>query len=229
MNLYDLLVDEDEERAKTRRINGVVTAIVTNNKDPDGLGRVKVKFPWLIEESESHWAKVASFMAGAERGGVFLPEVEDEVLVAFEHGDINYPYVIGALWNNKDMPPETNADGRNNIRKITSRSGHELIFNDDHAGGKEKITIQTNAGHQIVLDDSQGQENIEVKDKTGNNFVKIDSVRNDITVESAASIKIKSRMIEIEAGAMMTVKAGGALKIESGAILTIQGALVKIN
>ena len=221
MSLVDLLTDTEEERERTKRINGVAVGIVTDNQDPEGLGRVKVQFPWLSEESESDWVKVVSFMAGRERGAVFLPEVDDEVLVAFEHGDINYPYVIGALWNSEDSPPETNADGRNNIRKIRSRSGHEILFNDDNEGGQEKLEIRTNAGHKIVLDDTSGQEKIEIRDKTESNFIEIDSVQNSITIESAASLKIKAQTVEIEAGATMTIKAG--------ATLTIEGALVKIN
>lgn len=221
MNLFDVLTNEDEERSKTKRINGIVTGIVTNNKDTEGLGRVKINFPWLSEESESDWAKTASFMAGKERGGFFLPEVGDEVLVAFEHGDIDYPYVIGVLWNKQDKPPENNNNGKNNIRKITSRSGHEIIFNDDREGGKEKVEIHTKAGHKIILDDSKGQEKVEIQDKTGHNFIKIDSLQNSIAIESAVGLKIKAKMIEIEADEIMTIKAGK--------ILTMQGTLVKIN
>ncbi|MCW5783301.1 MAG: phage baseplate assembly protein V [Nitrospirales bacterium] len=146
MNLVDTLLDRSEETKKGKRVYGVASGIVTNNQDPDGYGRVKVKFPWLEEESESDWVKVASFMAGKERGGVFLPEVDDEVLVAFEQGDINHPFVIGALWSQEDPPPETNADGKNNIRKFTSRSGHEIIFNDDAEGQQEKIEIHSGEG-----------------------------------------------------------------------------------
>lgn len=221
MSLIDLLTNEDEERARTKRINGIVTGIVTNNRDEEGLGRIKVKFPWLSEENETDWAKVMSFMAGKERGGFFLPEVGDEVLVAFEHGDINYPYVIGALWNNEDNPPETNSDGKNNIRKIRSRSGHEIVFNDDDTSKQEKIEIHTRGGHKILLDDSAGQEKIEIIDKTGSNKMTIDSVQNSISIESSTLLKIKAQVIEIEAGATMTIKAG--------AVLNIQGALVKIN
>src|SRR3972149_536693 len=89
-----------------RLISGVVPGIVTNNQDPDGLGRVKIKFPWLSDDNETDWVRIATLMAGGQRGGFFLPEVGDEVLVAFEHGDINHPYVIGALWNGVDKPPE---------------------------------------------------------------------------------------------------------------------------
>ena len=143
------------------------------------------------------------------------------MLVAFDHGDINHPYVIGTLWNGVDTPPETNADGKNNIRKIKSRSGHEIIFDDNHEEKKEMVEIHTNAGHTIVLDDSAGKEKIEIKDKTGNNSIVIDSVQNAITVSSQTKISIKAQMIEIEAGGMMTIK--------SNANLTIQGAIVQIN
>jgi uncharacterized protein involved in type VI secretion and phage assembly len=212
-------IDVFQEGSRDRRVTGVVVGIVTNNKDPEGMGRVKVKFPWRGDGDESYWARVATLMAGEDRGTFFLPEVEDEVLVAFDHGDINHPYVIGALWNGVDTPPETNSDGKNNIRKIKSRSGHEIIFGDEQS--KEKIELHTNAGHTIILDDSAGKEKIEIKDKTGNNSITIDSVQNAITISSQTKLSIKSQMIEIESGGMMTIK--------SGATLTIQGTLVQIN
>jgi len=106
------------------RLPGVAMAIVTNNKDPDGLGRVKVKLPWLDDGFESDWARVVTAMAGAGRGLYWLPEVNDEVLVAFEHGRLDSLYVLGGLWNGKDKPPENNQDGKNNVRALKSRSGH---------------------------------------------------------------------------------------------------------
>ena len=218
--LFDL-VESDREEMRGRRIEGIVLGIVTNNQDPEKVGRVKVKFPWLEDGDESYWARVATLMAGNDRGTFFLPEVEDEVLVAFDHGDINHPYVIGTLWNGVDTPPETNENGKNNIRKIKSRSGHEIIFDDNDEEMKEKIEIRTNAGHVIVLDDSAGGEKIEIKDKTGNNSIVIDSVQNAITISSQMKLSIKAQMIEIEAESMMTIK--------SGANLTIQGAIVQIN
>ncbi len=219
MGLENLLNEDNEAQAHT--IAGVVVGIVTDNKDPEALGRVKVSFPWRSETDQSDWVRVATFMAGKDRGSFFLPEVDDEVLVAFDRGDINHPYVIGALWNSVDKPPETNADGKNNIRKIKSRSGHEIIFNDDKTTKQEKIEIHTNAGHKVILDDSTGQEKIEIVDKTESNKITIDSVQKSLSIESTMKLKIKSQMIEIEASGMMTIKAG--------ATLTIQGALVKIN
>jgi len=210
-----------EAESRNSRINGVVVGIVTNNNDPQGMGRVRVRFPWRGDDDESYWARVATLMAGNGRGTFFLPEVDDEVLVAFDHGDINHPYVIGALWNGVDTPPETNADGKNNIRKIKSRSGHEIILDDNHEERTEKIEIHTNAGHTILLDDSAGEEKIEIKDKTNNNKITIDSVQNSINIESAMQLKIKANVVEIEGTTSLTLK--------SNAVLTIQGLPVKIN
>ena len=222
MNEFVDLMSNSAERAfQSGKIFGVVIGLVTNNEDEEKMGRVKVCFPWLSGENESFWARLARLMAGPDRGTFFLPEVGDEVLVAFEHGDIRCPYVLGALWNGVDKPHEDNADGKNNLRVIRSRSGHELIFNDDDGGKKESVEIHTKAGHQILLDDSSASEKIIIKDKTGSNSIVIDSVGNAITIESKLQMTLKSKLINIEAGANMTIKAGG--------VLTVKGALVKIN
>jgi uncharacterized protein involved in type VI secretion and phage assembly len=159
------------------RFYGVTVGIVTNNQDPSGLGRVKVKLPWLSEEHESHWARLLTPMAGPERGLYCLPEVDDEVLVAFEHGQVEFPYVLGALWNGQDRPPEKNDDGQNNRRTLKSRSGHV-----------------------ITLDDTKDQEQIVIRDKTGKNEIVIDSQNNalsirvegDLTIEAKGKISLKS-------------------------------------
>jgi uncharacterized protein involved in type VI secretion and phage assembly len=212
MNVIDLLTDDQEQQRKARRVAGVAVGIITNNQDPQGLGRVKVKFPWLSDSTESDWAKVLSFMSGGGRGAVFLPEVNDEVLVAFEHGDINFPYVLGGLWNQQDAPPEKNADGKNNVRKIRSRSGHEIIFQDNRESGQEQLQIRSNSGHTVLLDDSTGAEQVVIKDKTGSNLVTIDSTTNTISIESAMKLSLKSQMIEIEADGVLTLK-GAVIKL----------------
>lgn len=208
----------DEEDC--RKVFGVAVGIVTNNKDEDGkLGRVKVKFPWSSEDNETDWVRVSTFMAGSNMGSFFLPNVGDEVLVAFEQGNLNCPYVIGALWNGKAKPPETNSDGKNNIRKIKSKSGHEIIFNDEEK--KEKIEIHTKAGHKIILDDASDNNKVEISDKSGNNSLIIDSAANSIAISSQKKLSIKAQTIEIEAGRTMTIKSSGTL--------TIKGSLVEIN
>ena len=218
MSILDQLANDNSDG---NRINGIASGIVTNNQDPDELGRVKLFFPWLSDDNETDWVRVVTQMAGSGMGSFFLPEVDDEVLVAFEHGDINCPYVIGSLWNGKQKPPETNSDGKNSIRKITSRSGHEIVLNDDDSGKQEKIEIHTKAGHKIVMDDSAGGEKIEIVDKTGSNKMVIDSMQNSINIESAMQLKIKATTVEIEGTASLTLK--------SSAIVTIQGLPVKIN
>jgi uncharacterized protein involved in type VI secretion and phage assembly len=219
MSLADILDPSSEAEEQKGKIQGVVIAVVTDNKDPEKMGRVKVTFPWRGDEGQSHWARVATFMSGNDMGGFFLPEVHDEVLVAFDRGDMDHPYIIGSLWNGEDKPPETNDDGNNNIRKIKSRSGHEVIFNDDTSGAK--IEINSSAGHKILLDDTSGGEKIEISDKTGGNKIVLDSSSNAINIESAMSLSIKSADVTVEGSASLTLKSSGNV--------TIQGAMVMIN
>jgi uncharacterized protein involved in type VI secretion and phage assembly len=194
---------------------GVVVGVVTNNKDPDKLGRIKVQFPWLSEENESHWARLATLMAGANRGTVFFPEVGDEVLVAFEHGDIRFPYIIGALWNGVDTPPHDNADGENNLRLIQSRSGHV-----------------------IRLDDTSGSEKIEIIDRSGSNRIVINTADKTITIAADADITIQSQSgalqlsgngIELKSQAGVTIEASLNVDVQASAQLNLKGALVNIN
>jgi uncharacterized protein involved in type VI secretion and phage assembly len=201
--------------SSTSRINGVVVGVVTNNQDPDGMGRVKVKFPWLSESDESNWARVAAPMAGKEHGFYFLPEVEDEVLVAFEQGDARFPYVLGALWNGKDAPPVKNDDGKNSVRVIKSRSGHV-----------------------IRLTDEDGKEKIELIDKSEKNSIIFDTAKNTITITtdkditlSAAqgTIKLDAQKIEIKSSADMKIEAGAGMDAKAATQMNIKGATVNIN
>ncbi|HVF49284.1 MAG TPA: phage baseplate assembly protein V [Pyrinomonadaceae bacterium] len=241
MSLLDVMMSEFEQTTSDK-IYGVVVGVVTNNQDPEKIGRVKVKFPWLNDDNESTWARSASPMAGKGRGSWFLPEVGDEVLVAFEHGDVRFPYVLGMLWNGVDTPQRDNADGKNNERVITSRMGHELVFNDED--GKGQVSITTKAGHVILLDDTSGSESITIKDKTGSNKMKFDSSANSIEIESGATLKIKATTdMEIEAGTSLKIKAttlelnGSMVKLgadanmeaKAGAMMTVKGAMVMIN
>lgn len=201
--------------AHADRFYGLTVGIVTNTQDPDKLGRVKVRFPWLSDTEESHWARVVTPMAGKERGIYFLPEVEDEVLVAFEHGMMEFPYVLGALWNGKDAPPATNDDGKNNLRVIKSRSGHV-----------------------IILDDTAGEENITIADKTGKNMIIISSKENmisimadaDITLESTnGKLKLSGKGIEIKSGAEIKIEASQNVDLKAGPQLNLKGNMVNIN
>ncbi len=212
-SLLDLVAPDRPE--ESGRFYGVVIGIVTNNKDPDKLGRVRVKFPWLSDDHESWWARIANPMAGPSRGVYFLPEVDDEVLVAFEHGDVRFPYILGALWNGKDAPPATNDDGKNNIRVIHSRSGH-----------------------LIRLDDKDGDEKIEIIDKTGNNSITIKSSDNSMTLTCVGKLKLEATQgieitsqtdVKIQANTSMNIQASTTMDVQAGANMTIKGAMVSIN
>lgn len=235
MNILDLLqTPEFDAESRAGRIYGVVVGVVTNNQDPEKMGRVKLRFPWLNETDESNWARVATMMAGPDRGTWFLPEVDDEVLVAFGHGDVRFPYVVGSLWNGVDAPPRDNGDGQNNERVIRTRLGHELVFGDED--GKGKVEIKTKAGHQLLLDDTSGSEKITVVDKSGNNKIELDTAANSVAVTGQTKISLKAQTIEITADTSLTLKgqqveisADAAATVKSSSMLTLKGSLGKIN
>jgi len=214
MNL-DALLDMDDAPAAAGRLFGLVVGVVTNNQDPDKLGRVKVRFPWLSDSEESHWARLAVLMGGKDRGTYFLPEVDDEVLVAFEHGDARFPYVLGALWNGKDAPPATNGDGKNNLRLIKSRSGHLIKLNDE-----------------------DGKETIEIIDKSGKNSFVIDTAKNTLTITTdkdialaaaQGTIKLEAQKIQLKSSADTKIEAGAGMDVKASATLNVKGATVNIN
>ncbi|HUX88749.1 MAG TPA: VgrG-related protein [Chloroflexota bacterium] len=214
----------------------VVVGIVTDNTDPEAnQGRVKVKFPWLVEDDQSWWARVASPMAGNGRGFYFLPEVDDEVLVAFEHGDPTRPFVLGALWNGKDLPPKKNSE------VISSSQVNQRM-------------IKTRAGHVITLDDTSGAELISIIDKTGKNLIKIESSSNKITIQADGDVaitakgkvavsaeqdvdvsangnaKVKAEQnVDVEATGNATVKATGNASVQANGNLDLKGSMVNVE
>ena len=214
------------------RIAGVVIATVSNIDDPDDLGRIKVKFPWMGENYQSDWASIAMPMTGSKTGFFFMPSVGDVVLVAFDHGDVNRPFIIGSLWNKKAKPPGTSADAKNRIFRLRTKEGNEIIFDDESNQANRKVEIRTGSGHCIII----GSQKIEIKDKDAKNSVCIDAQAQSVLLESSNKISIKAPTIEIEATANMKIKSGvlnvesnGVAQIKASGPLTIQGAIVKIN
>lgn len=134
---------------------GVAIGLVRSTEDPNGEGRVQLSFPWAGDNMQSAWAPVAMMLAGKDRGAWMMPEVDDEVLVAFEHGDFDHPFVVGFLWNGADKPPET--DVKNRI--IKTPGGHQLRFEDKD--GAKKVIVKTDGGLTITMDDTQ--QSIEIK------------------------------------------------------------------
>jgi hypothetical protein len=204
-----------------RKRRGFYLAEVTANTDEgsDSRYRVKVKYPWLQEgEDTSYWARILTPMAGGERGVYFLPEVGDQVLVVFEHGDIGRPIVVGGLWSKAQKPPEKNSSGKNNIREIKSRSGHRLIF-DDTSGSERVILVHSGGENKIALDTGQStvtmecaSGDIEIKASSGagrffGDVVKI-TAKNNFTAQGATLEANAAAKIQTKASSMLSLKAG---------------------
>lgn len=194
-------------------VKGVGIALVTQNKDPEGYGRVKLRYTWFDQPRESVWARVALPMAGDDRGFAMIPEVGDEVAVCFERGDLRFPIVIGALFGGKAKMPYSNSDGRNDLRVIKSRAGHHLSFND---GARKSLELSLEDGKKVLIDDN----GIAVQDDKGNHF-KIDSRSGAIEISAQGKLTIKAASIELTATGSCDVKATGKL--------ALNGATVMIN
>lgn len=195
----------------------LMVGIVTDNKDPKGWGRVKVKLPTLTEDHASNWARVVGLGAANGRGFDCLPEVNDEVLVGFEHGDIHRPYIIGGVWNGKDAPPEavdnTIQGGKVRLRTFKTRTGHTLQFvEEDKGGSKAGVRVQTAGGHKLHLNDSDG-------------FVEIET-------SGGHHIKMKDRgfppEISVISKGNMSIKAEGNLSLEANATITANRPIITI-
>src|SRR5205085_12420673 len=169
------------------QVNGVFPAVVIDNVDPKNLGRVKVQLPQMDESgqrSSKVWARIATLMAGQNRGTWFIPDGNDEVLVAFEVGDVRRPYVIGSLWNDSSSPPET-MNANNNKKLLRSRNGVTITLDDQN--GQERFVVETPGGQKVTLKD--GPASIEIMDSNGN------------------SMKLEAAGIIVNASAKVTVNA----------------------
>jgi len=179
------------ERAATGlggRFYGVYPARVTDNLDPVGQGRVTVSVPMLGAPSNL-WARMAVPFAGNQRGAWLIPDVDDEVLVAFEGGDPAHPIVIGSLWNGVDRPPET-MDANNSRKRIVTRTGLEITLDDD----QRSVQIQTPEGRRISLDDTANT--VEIEDNAGNT---IKLTAGEISISAATKVRISGSVVEIDA------------------------------
>ena len=190
------------------RMPGLAEAIVIDNVDPEQIGRVKVKLPTLPDMPESYWARLVMPMAGQKRGWMTIPEIDDEVLVAFINGDINHAIVLGSLYNGVDLPPYANEDQENNLRVFQSRSGHRLTF-DDTSGDERVELISHNEEIRIILD-------------AANKTIGIYAGK-DIIVEAGETISFKCTDFILEASSTISMSAGTTLDLESGSDCTVNG------
>lgn len=210
-----------EAELEADKVYEAVVAVVTDNKDPQKLGRVKVKFPLVSENDTSWWAPIVMLGAGKNRGWFFIPEKDDEVLCIFEHGDFERPLVIGALWGGVDKAPDKNPGG-NPRRVIKSRQGSKITFDDEEmklvledGTGKGKITFDANA-NKIIIEALEG----DVCFQAPKGELKI--------VAKTASFKATSN-VEIHAGKAMAWGTDAACKIDGGSSVTMSGQKVNVN
>jgi uncharacterized protein involved in type VI secretion and phage assembly len=222
--LYDLAsVFADQIRTgetESARVFEPVIGIVTDNKDPSKLGRVKLKIPILSDQDTTYWCPIIMLGAGKNRGWFFIPEKDDEVLVMFEHGDLNHPLVVGALWNGKDKPPDKNPGG-NPRRVIKSRQGSKITFDDD----KEQLILEDGAQKgRITIDSKANKITIEALDGD----VCFQSPKDDMTIVAKSIELTATTNLEIHAGEAMAWGAGGSATIKSSGT-TLSGSKVNTN
>jgi phage protein D/phage baseplate assembly protein gpV len=194
-------------RAAGPPVPGMVIGQVTDISDPDGMFRVKVAFPWLSDDYESWWARVAAPGAGNGRGIAWLPEIGDEVLVAFGHGDVRAPYVIGGLYNGVDAPP---------------LGSGQLI--DSGAGQVARRACVSRTGHRLVLSDDDASPQVLLATGDGNLTITLDAAQTSISVDSTGTVTISGASgVQITSDADVSIQAAGSLSLSGQAGVTIDG------
>jgi phage protein D len=200
-NLVDLMTP-----AATRSWgSGVVIGTVTQTEDPQSLGRVRVSYPALGDETESGWARIVSPAAGDRRGLLMMPLVGDEVLVAFEHGDVHKPYVIGSLWNGKGKPSD-----------LVHKDGSFALASDKAVAVNAKEDISLKAGKDYLL-------------QTGGKLTA--KANGDIQVEGSANITLKGgTSLTIEGGTDISIKCGlASISLNSTGTVQVSGSQIMLG
>jgi len=235
MSLYrtmkELVGPKDTMRSASQRQMGPMVATVTNNVHPEDKYRVKVKYPWLDDQVESFWARIATQWTGQEEQGVFwLPEVDEEVVCIFQDGDPERPIIIGRLWNGTDKSPRditwtpddttepvpnNQQGGENNFRFWRSRLKHQLTFYDKE--GEGGFSMRSSKKHELYLDDKDGEEKIRLYDMDRKQWLEIDVPGKKITMQTdTGDILIKAlKKITLDCEDLI-VKASKTIKVESG-------------
>lgn len=201
-------------RSTDKRFYGVAEGLVTSNDDPEHEGRVKVTFPWFDGSMESEWCRVRQLYAGNDYGTFFVPEVGDEVLVAFIHGDMRLPVILGGLYNGEDKPPSFRQGTSKDQKLIRTRGRHEILLDDSK--GEERVRVQTQGGHVLDLNDKE--QSVTVTTSGGHSLV-LDDRGMKVSVETSAG---QSVLLE-DGGAKITIQTAG------GQSITLEGGQVKLT
>jgi uncharacterized protein involved in type VI secretion and phage assembly len=199
-----------------KKIFGVSVATVLNNIDCTGEARVQLQLPWM--PGYTPWARLSSQMAGMGMGSYFVPQIGDEVLVAFNHGDVREPYVLGTCWNTMDRPPTLSPSDAVTKRKIRTPLGHELSFDE----AKQSVTLVSNTMSTVTLD----LEKAEISTP----FAKVTIGKaGDITISAKTKLTLEAPVVEINAKTLLTAQSKGLAQFKADGICSVQGKTVKIN
>jgi len=200
---------------------GLHYGIVCQNKDPDNLARIKVRFPWLDngDTDKSHWAQLLTPMEGDKFGWYTLPDIDDVVVVVFIAGDMSQPVVIGGVWSTPDFSPETNEDGKNNFRGYRSRAGHRLVLDDSPSGTKVWVADKTTklmVGMGKFAKDGAGPNICAVwkPPMSGEAGVAIASMEGKMEITAKTKLIIKGENIKFNIKTTFDMKAGSDIQME---------------
>jgi phage baseplate assembly protein V len=209
-------------RSTDRRYYGLASALVERVEDPEHEGRVTLRFPWFDEgRTESDWCRVNQLYAGNGYGSLFVPEHGDEVLVAFVHGDMREPIVLGGLYNGKDKPASSRTADRDQ-KLIRTKAGHRVLLDDTAQAHAVKVT--TAGGHEVVLDDTAQGKAIRAVTSGGHELI-LDDVSGTVAITgNGVSITLADTGTVTISGA--TVKVEASVSIELGAPAAIQSAVL---
>jgi phage protein D len=197
----------------------LVVGVVTNNNDPDQMGRVRVKFPSLSDSEESAWARIATPSAGKARGLLMLPQPDEEVIIGFEHGDTRRPIVVGSVFNGKDKPGDD---------LIQSKDGSFALLSNEkiHQHSKKDFEIKSdqNMTVEITKDETHKVGGAYKHEATGNGNLKA----QQYTIEAGSSMTLKGVSVTVEASASLTLK-GATVDIQGSGPVNIKGAIINLG
>jgi uncharacterized protein involved in type VI secretion and phage assembly len=207
---------EFKAREPEEKIYGVTIAQVLNNIDCNGQARIQLMLPWL--PGFQPWARLACQMAGSGAGTFFVPQIGEEVLVSFNHGDVREPYVLGSLWSTLTRPPSLLPTDAITTRKIRTPMGHELQFDDL----LQSVTLTSSTQSTLTLDTTKAEISTPAATVTV-------GVAGDITITAATKLTLSAPVIEITADTLLTASSNLAATFEGKATCELNGQLVKIN
>ena len=196
----------------------ISVAKVVSNTDQAGLGRVQIKLRW--NPGATLWARVATPMAGSGNGSYFMPQVDDEVLVAFNQTDLTEAYVIGCLWSSPRRPPKAGPDDPKNLRTIRTPAGHELLFDDQ----QNLVSLVTSTKQSITL----AQDRIELSSGNGKSTITL-GAQGQISIKASQSISIEAPNVSVNGSSKLELKSSTSASLSGGSLCEVKAGLIKIN